>query len=122
MKYENFKVKAYELQAGVNKLLKYGMPTFELYADEIDMSYCDRNRVIGKCIRAYGKTELKELECPKNLIGERWEYYTRDREDRHKKTMRYTPEKAKQLLKIIDNSYKSPFIPGDITRLAGGIG
>jgi hypothetical protein len=114
MNYENLRVEVYKLQIGVDKLLKYGMDTFEIYADEINMSFCDRNRVISKCIIAYGKKELNELPCPKNLIGERWEYYT--------KTMRHTPEKARELLKRIDISYNAPFIPSDVSRLVGGIG
>ncbi|OEU68425.1 MAG: hypothetical protein BBJ57_02350 [Desulfobacterales bacterium PC51MH44] len=122
MKYENFKITTIELHRGVQKLVKYGMDTFEMYADEIDMSYCDRNRVIAKCIKAYGKTELKEIPCLKNVIGERWEYYTYDKAEPRKKTMHYKTEKARELLKRIDASYNSPFVPGDITSLARRIG
>ena len=114
MKYENFKVPAYYLQKGVDKLVKYGMSTFGFYADEVGMSYCDRNRVIGKCKRAYGQTDLKELACPKNLIGERWTYYTKE--------LKYTDEKAREILKFIDSSYENQFVPSNIKRLARGIG
>jgi hypothetical protein len=114
MKYENFGVKVSELQAGVYKLLKYGMDTFELYADEIGMSFCDRNRVISKGIVAHGKKELRELPCPKQLIGERWNFYT--------KTMGYSNEKSREAIKRIDNLCNSPFFTPDVSRLVGGIG
>ena len=60
MQYENFSLAPFYLNKGVNKLLKYGMDVFELYADEVNMSFCDRNRVIAKCRAAYGRTDLKE--------------------------------------------------------------
>jgi hypothetical protein len=109
MKYENFDVKVYELQSGVRKLLKYGIPTFEIYADEIDMSFCDRNRVIGKCKISYGK-ELKEMPCPKQLTGERWNFYT--------KTMGYTNDKAREIINRVSNEPSGH----DITKLAKGVG
>jgi len=108
VKYENFEVKAYELQKGVKKLIKYGMDTFDLYADEINMSYCDRNRVIGKCKISYGK-DLKEMPCPKELIGERWNFYT--------KTMGYSNEKAREIINRVGASTDY-----DITKLTQAIG
>jgi hypothetical protein len=113
MKYENFNIGVSQLYAGVEKLLKYGMSTFKSYADEINMSFCDRNRVISKCIVAHGKKELNEMVCPKNLIGERWNFFT--------KTMGYSNEKAREVSARLDSSFKSRG-KYDITKLAQGIG
>jgi hypothetical protein len=110
MKYENFEVGVYDLQRGVDKLLTYGMDTLELFSDENDISFCDRNRIISKCIVAHGKKELSELPCPKNLIGERWKFFT--------KTMGYTNEKAREIIARTDLSFNS----ADISKLVGGIG
>jgi len=115
MRYENFEVEAYKLQIGVSKLMKYGMDIFELYADEVGMSYCDRNRVIGKCKISHGKTELKEMPCPKQLVGERWEFYT--------KVMGYSNEKTRETIKRVDASFLNEFSGKyDVTSLARGIG
>ena len=110
MKYENLEVEAYKLNIGVKKLLKYGMDTFELFADECDMSFCDRNRVIGKCNFAYGK-KLKEMPCPKELLGERWIFYTKGS----------TNEKAREMIARIDTSNK-PTGSYDVNKLIEGIG
>ena len=113
MRYENFSVEAYKLEVGVNKLLKYGMDTFEIYADEVGMSFCDRNRVIGKCNLAYGK-KLKEMPCPKQLIGERWNFYT--------KRLGYTNEKAREIIARIDTGGGTNGSIGDAAGLTKGIG
>jgi hypothetical protein len=110
MKYENFEVGVNKLQKGVDKLLTYGMDTLELYSNEVDISFCDRNRIISKCIVAYGKKELNELPCPKNLIGERWKFFT--------KTMGYTDKKAREVIGRADLSFNS----ADINKLVGNIG
>jgi hypothetical protein len=59
---------------------------------------------------AHGKKELSELTCPKSLIGERWNYYT--------KTMGYSNEKAREVIARADLSFNS----ADINKLTQGIG
>ena len=52
----------------------------------------------------YGDKELKALPLPPELKQERWEHYT--------KTLRYHPDKARELLFRIDQSYGGDqFIP-----------
>ena len=116
MKYENFKVLAFELQNGLHKLLKYGIDTFELYADEIDMSYCDRNRVISKARMAYGKIDLKEIPCPPEMRQSRWDCYSN--------MFKYDRNKGLDLIKGIDSAYygTQPIpSPQDVTNLTGSM-
>lgn len=116
MEYENFKIQVWQLEKAVNKLLKYGMQTFEMYADEIGISFFDRNLVIGKCRIAYGRTDLKEMECPPEMRQKRLDCYTR--------VYRYPEKKARQMIKEIDLLYsgsQSQSI-GDIKSLTRGIG
>ena len=108
------KVGNFILQKAVDKLQHYGMDVLKMYADEVGLSFCDRNRCIAKCKMAYGRQDLSEMACPDELIQVRWAYYT--------KTMRYTPKKAKKILKIIDDSYNKQFIPRvDADQIAGGM-
>ena len=118
MRYEDLERPAYLLNRGVEKLLKYGMPTFELYADEVRLSYCDRNRVIAKCKILKPDSGFKEIECPKNLRGERWNYYT--------KAMRYSDEAARDIISRIGKSFESQFVPieknlGNLTKGIGNV-
>ena len=99
MRYENTDKPMIFLQKALDKLIKYGMPTFTKFCDEVDLSYCDRNRVISKARVAYKKTEFSELPCPKELLGERWKFYTYG--------CGYSNEKATKMLSDIDNSYRS---------------
>jgi len=94
MKFENENVNTSQLNKATFKLLKYGEEVFDLYCDEINMSYCDRNRVIAKAKLQAPNRGFKERPLPRNLKGERWEYYT--------KVMGYTEARARQLLKEID--------------------
>ena len=114
MRYEDLERPAYLLNRGVEKLLKYGMPTFELYADEVGLSYCDRNRVIAKCKILKPNGDFRELECPKNMHGKRWNYYT--------KAMRYSEDATRDLTRRIDQSFKSQFRPRNPNVLTRGIG
>ena len=115
--YEDLGFPTFLLQRGVDKLIKYGMPTFMKYAQEAGLSYCDINRIIGKSRMAGGKTELKEIPCPPEMRQKRWECYT--------DIYCYSENDARQLIKLIDSTYYgSQPIPesSDIRRLAGGIG
>jgi len=89
----------YLLQTALGKLLKYGIDTFDYYCDEVDLSYCDRNRVLGKARLAYRKDEYLERPCPKELLDQRWKFYT--------KTCGYSNEKARRMLAEIDKLYES---------------
>jgi len=103
------------LQTAVDKLNKYGMGTFKLYAEENDLSYCDRNRCIAKCKMAYGKEDLKELKCPDRLKEDRWKFYT--------ETLRMHPNNASELLHRIEQSHMDQFIPNfDFPKNTKGIG
>ena len=115
MKYEDTTKELYLLQKGLSKLMQYGLATFEMFADEVGLSYCDRNRVIGKA-RIAGKGDYVEQPCPRELKNERWLFYTQ--------TCGYSNEKAKKAIAIIDASYKNKPIDRvyDINKLAGGIG
>ena len=75
MRYEDITKDLYLLQRGVEKIVKYGMATFTQYANEMGLSYCDRNRIIAKARMAYGLTGLKEIPCPPELMQERLDYY-----------------------------------------------
>jgi hypothetical protein len=77
MKYESFDTQIYVLGKAAGKLAQYGMDVFEMYANEQDMSFCDRNRAIVKCKMAYNKPDLREIPCPNNLQRERLEFYTK---------------------------------------------
>ena len=104
MKYEDETPKPnFVLQKAVEKLNTYGMDILKMYADEVGLSFCDRNRCISKCKIVYGRTDLAEMACPDELTQDRWAYYTRE--------MRYSPEKARRILKLIDDSYNNQFIP-----------
>lgn len=114
MRYDDVQTPTYLLSRGVEKLLKYGMATFTQYSDEANISFCDRNRIIAKC-RTVGKEGLKELPCPPELKQERWEHYT--------KRLKYSDDKARELLRQIDEFYKSEFNGKyDVNRLVAGIG
>lgn len=99
MKYEDNDKPLYFLQKALSKLITYGFDTFDLYCDEVGLSYCDRNSVIGKARIAHGKTQYREIPCPKELRGERWDFYT--------KTCGYSNEKAKRILDEIDKLHKA---------------
>ena len=103
MKYEDITKPAFLLNKGVDKLLKYGPDTFDLYADEVGLSYCDRNRVIAKAKFISPNKGFKEMACPDELVGERWNFY--------KYRMRYPEDKIRELIKTIDDFYKNQFIP-----------
>jgi len=113
MKYEDLSVPIHLLHKGVDKLLSYGMPTFELFADEVGMGHCDRNRVIGKCRILAPDKKLMELACPPKLKGERWNYYT--------KKLGYSDDHARDLLKRVDESYENQFIPPNPATIARDI-
>ena len=115
MKYESVeKHSNFILQRAVDKLQHYGMDVFEMFANEVDMSFCDRNRCISKCKISFGRSDLLEMACPDELKRERWDHYTR--------TMKYSTNKARKLLDLIDKSYENQFIPRvDPGKLAGGM-
>ena len=94
MRYEDITKDLYLLQKGVEKIVKYGMATFTQYANEMGLSYCDRNRVIAKTRLAYGLTGLKEIPCPPELLQERLDYYVSI----------YGRQKAISMLEAIDNT------------------
>ena len=115
MKYEDETPKPnFVLQKAVEKLNTYGMDILKMYADEVGLSFCDRNRCISKCKIVYGRTDLVEMACPDELKRDRWEHYT--------KIMRFSTRKAKRLLDLIDKSYENQFIPRvDSDKLASGM-
>lgn len=97
MKYESDgKVPNYILLKAVDKLNLYGTNIFEMYCNENNISFCDRNRCIAKCRILYQRADLKEMLCPDNLIQDRWEFYT--------KQLGYSTEKAKKMLAQIDTA------------------
>lgn len=104
MEYEsNNTISNYQLEKAVAKLNEFGQDVFDMYANEQDLSFCDRNRCIAKCRIAYNRDDMQEMACPDNLKHERWEHYT--------KTLRYSTKKAMKLLYAIDQSYDNQFIP-----------
>ena len=114
MKYENFKVHVFILQRAVDKLNTYGMDIFEMFCNENDISFCDRNRCIAKCKIAYGRDDLKEMPCPDNMKQERLRWYTKE--------YGFSEKKAMELFKKIDASYEKQFIPrANAETLAQGI-
>jgi hypothetical protein len=116
MKYESEKMPpAYILDKAVRKLNQYGMDVFEMFCDEANLSYCDRNRVISKCRLAYGRDDIFEMPIPENLKNERWRFYTRK--------LGYSKDKALKILKLIDDSYNNQqaFTGADIGKLTGGM-
>ena len=114
MKYENFNTHVFILQRAVDKLNTYGMDIFEMFCNENDISYCDRNRCIAKCKIAFGRTDLKEMSCPDDMKNERLRWY--------KNEYRYSEKKAMELLKKIDSSYENQFVPRvDAERIASKI-
>jgi hypothetical protein len=114
MRYEDLSPGAFLLHKGVGKLLDYGTNVFEMFADEVGLSFTDRNRIIAKCKLADAGKGFKETPCPKKLIGERWNYYT--------KYLCYSESKTRELLKFTDKSYENQFIPPSVDKLIGGIG
>jgi len=114
MKYENLSITVFVLQKAVEKLNLYGMDIFEMFCNENDISYCDRNRCIAKAKFAYGKTNLKEMPCPDNMKQERLRWY--------KTEYGYSEKKALELLKKIDASYEDQFIPRiDANKIASNM-
>lgn len=103
MKYENLDTQVYLLQKAVDKLNTYGMDVFEMFCNENDISYCDRNRCIAKCKFSYNRTDLKEIGCPGDLKQERLMHY--------KRKYKYGDKQAIELLKKVDTSYENQFIP-----------
>jgi len=95
MKYEDISKDLFLLQKGTEKLLKYGMSTFLQYADEMDLSYCDRNRIIAKARLAYGQSGLREIPCPPELLQDRMDYYSSI----------YGQKKAMKILDEVDKTY-----------------
>jgi hypothetical protein len=113
MNYESEnKLPNYVLTKAVSKLNTYGMDVFEMFCDEANIDFCDRNRCIAKCKMAYGREDLQEMACPDNLIQERWLFYT--------KKLSYNPKKAKAMLDLIDESYGKQFVP-KLDKLVGQI-
>jgi len=113
MKYES-ETNRYILDKAVDKLNHFGMDIFEMFCNENNIAFCDRNRCIAKCKIAYGKENITELSLPDNLKQERWEWYTIK--------LRYHPKKAKELLEKIDRSYEKQFIPKvNVKTLAQGM-
>ena len=76
MKYEDSGYPLYYLKQALSKLDRYGMETFQLYCDEVNMSFCDRNRVIAKCNLVNG-TKHRETSRPDDLKNERFRIYTK---------------------------------------------
>jgi hypothetical protein len=113
MKYENGQIPNFVLNKAVNKLNTYGYEVFEMFANEVDMSFCDRNRCIAKCKISYGRSDLREMACPDELKRDRWDYYL--------KVLKYPTKKAKKLLDLIDKSYGDQFVPDIKSGLAGGM-
>ena len=113
MKYENLSTPVYLLHKGVDKLIQYGMSTFEVYADEADLGFCDRNRIIAKCKLVAPGKGFKELECPKSMHGARWFYYT--------KRLRYSDDAARDVIRRIDESCASQFTPRNPQELTRNI-
>jgi len=115
MNYESFDTPVFILGKAASKLNQYGMDVFEMYANENNISFCDRNRAIVKCKIAYNRPGLKELPCPDNLMQERLRFYTR--------RMGYDNKTARGLLAKIDKAYENQFTPNiNIKRMASGIG
>jgi len=115
MVYDN-NLSTYYLNKGVDKLIKYGFDTFELFADECGMSFCDRNRVIAKCRIITGDQKYKEMPCPDDLKAARWEFYT--------KKMGYDNGKARDMLSKVDSAgqYNLSFNVNDLARaIAKGV-
>ena len=113
MKYES-ETNRYILDKAVDKLNHFGMDIFEMFCNENDIAFCDRNRCIAKCKVAYGKTNVMEMSLPDSMKQERWEWYTIK--------LRYHPKKAKDLLDRIDESYKNQFTPNvRVATLAQGM-
>ena len=104
MEYESEKAPSnYVLSKAVDKLDKYGQDVFDMYCDENDISFCDRNRCIAKCKMINNRDDLQEMACPDQLRGARWDHYT--------KVLGYHPKKARELLYAIDSSYGDQFTP-----------
>jgi len=102
MKYEDRSFPGWLLMKGLDKLIKYGMDTFTLFADEVGIPFTDRNRIIAKA-KLITQKPYKEMACPKNLIGERWEYYTKE--------LGYSDLVAREYLRRVDESCENQFIP-----------
>ena len=111
--YEDLETPVFLLQKGVEKLLKYGMPTFLNYAKEAGLSFCDINRVISK-VRMAHKVEIKEIPCPTELYSKRWDYYT--------KVFGYSDSVAREKIKAIDSMFTNERRFPDVKRLVRGIG
>ena len=112
IKYEDFTTPIYYLQKGLDKLEKYGMPTFLQYSREVELSFCDINRVIRKAILR-GKAELKEIPCPPELRQKRLDCYT--------KSFRYSDNKAMELIKELETFDGTQPKSFDIEKLASGV-
>ena len=79
-----------------DKLHLYGQDIFDMFCNEHDISFADRNRAIAKCKVLYQRSDLREMPCPDNLIGQRWQFYTRQ--------LKYSTEKATKMLALIDKA------------------
>lgn len=71
MKYDDQKYPVHYLYKGLDKLQKYGIKIFLQYCAEVDMPFCDQNRVLMKANVSYG-THYKQMECPPELKDEKY--------------------------------------------------
>ena len=110
MIYEDLATGMHILHKGVQKLLQYGMSTFEIFADESHISFCDRNRIIAKCRLVAPDKQLRELPCPRDLVGSRWNCYNK---------MGYSEAESRDMIKRSDDYFKDQFIPGNPKELMG---
>lgn len=100
------------LSKAVDVLNQFGTQIFDKFCSDHDFSFCDTNRCIAKCKFLYNRDDLNEYPLPNRLKQARWHHYT--------VICRYHPDKARRLLKAIDESYENQFTPkfdsGEITR------
>jgi len=100
MQYESMsKPNNYIMQKAVIILRDYGNQIFDGFCAEHDFSFCDINRCIAKCKISYDRGDLQEYQLPGNLKQARWNHYTA--------VCGYSQQKARQLLKMIDEAYKN---------------
>lgn len=104
MQYETMsRANNHKLSKAVEILNQFGHAIFDKYCHENDFSYCDTNRCIAKCKFLYNRDDLHEYKIPDRLKQARWRHYVH--------ICQYDTQKARELLRAIDESYENQFIP-----------
>ena len=104
MQYETMdRANNHYLSKAVETLNNFGTKIFDKFCHDHDVSFCDINRCIAKCKFLYKRDDLNEYQLPDRLKQARWHHYT--------VICRYEPNKAREMLRAIDESYENQFIP-----------